>query len=129
MKRRNFFLLSLAGVATVAVPSYFIWNNRNIKKNLLYEPRILTSILEPSDIVDIGRIYREQFPEINHKKKLRNFLIENEDRENKDLEIILEATIKKDFQTGNTVVLDGWILSETEAIQCALFSTSELNQS
>lgn len=129
MKRRNFFLLSLAGIATVAVPSYYFWNKRNIKKNLLYEPRILTSILEPSDIVNIGRVYRAQFPEINLKKKLQNFLIENKDKEYRDLEIILEATIKKDFQTGNTVVLDGWILSETEAIQCALFSTSELNQS
>ncbi|MET6989497.1 hypothetical protein [Sediminicola arcticus] len=129
MKRRNFFLLSLAGVATVAIPSYYIWNNRNLRKNLLYEPRILTSILETSDIVTIGRIYSEQFPKIKLKKKLQNFLIENKDRENRDLEIILEATVKKDFQTGNTVVLDGWILSETEAIQCALFSTSELNQS
>jgi len=35
----------------------------------------------------------------------------------------LEESIKNDFETGNTVIVDGWILSRTEARQCALLST------
>jgi hypothetical protein len=30
--------------------------------------------------------------------------------------------IRRDFERGDTVVVDGWILSVTEARQCALFS-------
>ena len=34
----------------------------------------------------------------------------------------LEATIRDDFAAGRTVLLEGWVLSVTEARQCALFS-------
>lgn len=129
MKRRNFFLLSLAGLATVAVPSYYIWKNGNEKKNPLYEPKILTTILEPSDIVEMGRMYSEQFTDNGLEEKLQNFLTTNTDSKNGDVASILEQEVKRDYETGNTVILDGWILSETEAVQCALFSISESNQS
>ncbi|ALM08487.1 hypothetical protein SB49_12200 [Sediminicola sp. YIK13] len=127
MKRRNFFLLSLAGLATVAVPSYCVWKKSNKKKNPLYEPRILTTILEPSDIVEMGKMYCNQFPDNGLEEKLQGFLTENINKDTSDLASILEQEVKKDYETGNTVVLDGWILSETEAVQCALFSISESN--
>lgn len=129
MKRRNFFLLSLAGLATVAVPSYYIWRVRNEKKNPLYEPRVLTTILEPAVIVEMGRMYCEQFPDSGLEEKLQDFLMDNLDTENRDMATILEQEIKTDYKTGNTVILDGWILSETEAVQCALFSIAESNLS
>ncbi|MET7028738.1 hypothetical protein [Sediminicola luteus] len=129
MKRRNFFLLSLAGLATVAVPSYCIWKKSNEKKNPLYEPRILTTILEPSDIVEMGRMYCSQFPDNGLEEKLQDFLTDNVNTDTDDLASMLEQEVKKDYETGNTVILDGWILSETEAVQCALFSISESNLS
>ena len=33
--------------------------------------------------------------------------------------------IRNDFDAGRTVVVDGWLLSVTEARQCALYSTLE----
>lgn len=129
MKRRNFFLLSLAGLATVGVPSYYVWKNSNEKKNPLYEPKILNTILEPSDIVEIGRMYSEQFPDNGLEEKLQDFLTDNVHSKNGDLAAILEQEVKRDYESGNTVILNGWILSETEAVQCALFSISESNQS
>jgi len=33
--------------------------------------------------------------------------------------------IRDDFGAGRTVVVDGWLLSVTEARQCALYSTLE----
>ncbi|MFT4832369.1 MAG: hypothetical protein ACI815_002022 [Psychroserpens sp.] len=128
MKRSKFFLLSLAGLATVAIPSYYVWKNRNEKKNPLYEPRILSTILEPSEIVEMGRMYCGQFPNTGMEEKLQDYFKENVDTENGNLESILKQQVKKDYQTGNTIILDGWILSETEAVQCALFSISESNQ-
>jgi hypothetical protein len=37
----------------------------------------------------------------------------------------LEQQITVDYQSGNTVLLNGWLLSKTEARQCALFSLSK----
>ena len=34
----------------------------------------------------------------------------------------LERRIKEDYETGNIVTIEGWILSATEGRQCALFS-------
>jgi len=34
----------------------------------------------------------------------------------------LDQKVKQDFETGNTVLVKGWVLSVTEARQCALFS-------
>jgi hypothetical protein len=39
-----------------------------------------------------------------------------------NLATTLDQQIKNDFITGNMVMVDGWILSVTEARQCALFS-------
>jgi hypothetical protein len=38
---------------------------------------------------------------------------------------VLEKKVRQDFQENKTVVVDGWILSVTEARQCALFSLSQ----
>ncbi|MEO8404889.1 MAG: hypothetical protein ABI480_09845 [Chitinophagaceae bacterium] len=38
---------------------------------------------------------------------------------------LLEKKVHTDFATNNLVVANGWILSVTEARQCALFSLTE----
>ena len=37
------------------------------------------------------------------------------------------AQITDDYNKGNTVMIDGWILSRIEARQCALFSLIQTN--
>ena len=39
-----------------------------------------------------------------------------------DLKHRLRAQIQQDFETGRTVLLDGWIVAETEAQVCALLA-------
>jgi len=34
----------------------------------------------------------------------------------------IAATVRRDFETGRTVLVNGWVLAATEARQCALFS-------
>jgi hypothetical protein len=36
----------------------------------------------------------------------------------------IDAQVHDDFETGRTVLVSGWILSQTEARQCALYSLS-----
>jgi hypothetical protein len=41
------------------------------------------------------------------------------------LETLMEQKIHRDFEIGNTVNVKGWVLSATEARQCALFSIGQ----
>jgi hypothetical protein len=34
----------------------------------------------------------------------------------------VDGKIKSDFETGKTAVIKGWVISETEARQCALYA-------
>jgi len=81
---------------------------------------------------EIGASYREKFNKENHEKQLIGILLT--DSTNKVVPVtseeavinsLLEQKIQKDFETGNTVIIKGWILSVTEARQCALFSLTQ----
>ena len=81
---------------------------------------------------EIGASYREKFNNENHEKQLINILLT--DSTNKVVSVtseeavinsLLDQKIQKDFETGNTVIIKGWILSVTEARQCALFSLTQ----
>lgn len=113
MKRRNFILLASLGAVSIAVPSYLKYKN-NIE-SLLKLPLDLTYIHSLSSIVILGREYLNKFPSERNTERLSKILSEN-------YADGLQLTIKNDYKENNTVVLDGWILSKTEARQCALLS-------
>jgi hypothetical protein len=81
---------------------------------------------------EIGASYREKFNKENHEKQLINILLTDSTNtvvpvtsEEAVINSLLEQKIQKDFETGNTVIIKGWILSVTEARQCALFSLTQ----
>jgi hypothetical protein len=80
----------------------------------------------------IGRRYLAMVPEEANLKRLRaliyrtsgyeNFLLYyNKDNKLRDF---LAAKQQDDFRNDHTVILDGWLLSETEARLCALVALS-----
>jgi hypothetical protein len=83
----------------------------------------LLSVLGPDRVREIGSHYRGATPGENTAdalraaiSKSRGFhipLLGNES---------LDDQIEDDFEEGRTVVVDGWVLSVTEARQAALFS-------
>jgi hypothetical protein len=83
----------------------------------------LLALLGPDRVREIGSHYRTATPSENTAdalraaiSKSRGFhipLLGNES---------LDEQIEDDFEEGRTVVVDGWILSVTEARQAALFS-------
>jgi len=129
MKRRNFIVLSALTAATVSVPFLSCTSpNPELDKKLAV-PQILSQLLDEPTIRAIGKA----FPTVNADeysiKKLENLLAKNIAGEPvsantpaKDIYAILEHKIRDDFESGNTLVLNGWVLSLTEARQCALFS-------
>lgn len=80
-------------------------------------------------IIDIGIEYRKMHPKLDNKDKLIKQLMNNESgsdiKKTADLAVnekILEEKIVSDFRDLNTVIVKGWVLSVTEAQQCALFT-------
>ena len=118
MKRRNFILLGAAGVAAVSIPTAFHFFGDVEYDKALADPQSLSLIWDTQTIISTGNKYRLQTPAENTERSLVKKL-------KADL-LTLEEKIRKDFETGNTVIVDGWILSKTEARQCALFSITEL---
>ena len=71
----------------------------------------LLAMLGPDRVREIGAHYRTATPRENTADALRAAL-SNSSR----------AKVRDDFEAGRTVVVDGWVLSITEARQAALFS-------
>ena len=124
MKRKDFILLATTGIAAVAIPTsyYFLWD---VEYNpLLAQPKSLSMIWDTETINKTGSAYRLQVPGEEGQRSLVNQLLETS-ANGQATDSELEQTIKKDFETGNTVMIGGWVLSVTEARQCALFSTTQ----
>jgi len=126
MQRRNFILLSAAAVAAVGT-SYWYLNYYNQECNSsIVEPKSLSYIWDRDTIISVGTNYRKQLPEENNEKSLIKLLSDNTNDDISAIEV-LKKEIKNDFEKGNTVMINGWILSVTEARQCALFSIIQPN--
>jgi hypothetical protein len=117
MKRRNFILLGATGVATVSIPAAFYFLGDVEYDKALADPQSLSLIWDTQTIISTGNKYRSQTPAEDTERSLVKKLSAEPST--------LEEKIRKDFETGNTVIVDGWILSKTEARQCALFSITE----
>jgi hypothetical protein len=116
MKRRNFILLASTGAAAIAIPSIYLKYNAT-NNGFLEIPLPLTNIWDKETLLKIGNQYKTQFPDENTTEKLIDLLTQGKPN--------LELKIKKDFETDNIVIFDGWMLSKTEARQCALFSLTQ----
>jgi hypothetical protein len=129
MKRRNFILVTTAAALAVAsVPAYRYYQKRSRYFNPLITPDDLSRFCDEKAIREIGMAYRNMVPAEDEKKKLSDLLLTGEDGKltgtSDDLVVfeLLEKKIQKDFNEYNVQVIKGWVISTTEARQCALFS-------
>jgi hypothetical protein len=119
MKRRRFVIvlsvLFLSVVLFVIVKYY-----RKLTTPPLANPELLSLILDYKTIRTIGGKYRTKFPKEDNERMLTSYLTGNLDFQISGSS--LSTRILKDFEEGKIVIIDGWVLSVTEARQCALFS-------
>lgn len=127
MKRRNFVLLGTAGAALIAIPSWYYKYGDLDYDQLLTEPELLSHIWDTDSINDIGKIYRDKYPDENSEPKLVKLLMPANFNDTPSLSEALQTQIQEDYKTRAIVMVDGWLLSTTEARQCALFSLTQLN--
>ena len=91
-------------------------------------PAELGNFCEEKTIRDIGIQYRKLVPQESEKAKLEQVLLTDDAgksisaSDKNAVAELLDKKIQNDFNNYNIQILLGWVISVTEARQCALFS-------
>ena len=124
-------MTSAAAATGVVIAVLYNWKGEPQKRNpSIIDPLILSSFCDEQTLRSIGESYRNLTPEENSKEKLLNLLTSGLNMQNDSLKNVsaavnkLELNIEKEFKEINLVTIKGWIISRTEARQCALLSLS-----
>ena len=128
MKRRNFVLLSVYAGAAVSIPFTGCSSESAVAGKAWVQPGFLSHICDAKTLRDIGTAYREKVKDESREKELINLLLTDGNTVSSPDTVITTSLTKKieeDFLAGKTVIVKGWVLSQTEARQCALFSLTQ----
>ena len=122
MNRSSFLQQSALAAVAIAIPWLDSCNVQHDK--VLSRPDFLKGIMEKSTILSIGKAYVIAHPDEDQANTLATLLTTNHPDGSKatsaSLITFLKDSIEKDFREGRTVTVIGWVLSQTEARQCAL---------
>jgi hypothetical protein len=131
MKRRTFILSAVILATAIAIPAYYFRSRQSMRnKPPLIHPIMLSQFCDEQTIRKIGMTYRSMFKAENSENQLMTFLLQDSTANNSSLPAKsidssqLENKIELDFKENKIVIVNGWILSLTEARQCALLSLS-----
>ena len=125
MKRRNSIIAGSAVTVAISIPSICYFVNDDAYDAIIAEPVSLSMILDTQSISALGEQYRRRTPQEDSERRLVRSIMKGKAGTGKELMNELDETIKSEFGSGQTVIIDGWILSVTEARQCALFSINQ----
>jgi hypothetical protein len=121
MQRRTFIHLSAYTAVALALPLANSCTPSTEK--ILEQPLFFAHLADAKTISEAGNAYRKQFPGEDNKTTLTGLLLGGNTTEDKrNLQTLLDNRVEQDFKTGKTVTASGWVLSITEARQCALYS-------
>lgn len=112
MERRKFVFLTLAGTAAVSLPLSHCGGDNDTDF-----PDFLHSSIGKDKTNEIGKLYVERFPSEADRTKLKQLISETF---NGQPGTPVNLRIQNEFRTGKIVIINGWILSLTEARQSAL---------
>jgi len=118
LDRRHFLQLSALGVAAIVFPAC------ETDRATLERPRLL-DMLGPDRVRVIGKQYLSSTPTKTTADALRSAI--SKSRHESRIPLMprsLEDQVREDFIKGHTILVDGWVLSVTEARQSALFALS-----
>lgn len=122
MKRERFLFLSTAGAIALALPSWNGCRGPVTYPETLKELGDISNIWDVKQIKLIGKAYLSKNPSYSDQRSLVTSLLTNAPFDSSAIPEFLVRKIKEDYETGNTVMVNGWLLSETEAQKYALIS-------
>lgn len=114
--RRHFLQLSALGIVGTLIDI-----GCSTQRDRPLDQPYLIAILGPDRVRELGAHYRAQTPAENNADALRAAIAGNRQRIFAEP---LDKMIRDDFANGRVAIVDGWVLSLTEARQAALFSLS-----
>ncbi|MCU0381815.1 MAG: hypothetical protein MUE58_11560 [Chitinophagaceae bacterium] len=128
MKRRHFLRISLVGAAAAGLPIIGCDAFSGDKQHLS-RPLLLSKFCDEAAIVEIGKAYQSLDPVARDAKSLTEALLADiygNGRKPSAMDAIpikkVNERIERDFRENLVVYPAGWVLSRTEARQCALYS-------
>lgn len=130
MKRSTFIYYAAVGTAMAVVPLPGCKSN---KLSVLEKPQLLSRICDVNTIIHIGKSYRNDFSDNSRQQLIDNITAGTDGKgifpnvSDRSIASLVEEKVKDDFKSGRILVIKGWVLSETEARQCALFSLTNHN--
>lgn len=122
MKRRDFIGITAVGVAGLAWPGTSGAVDSATRATLAH-PHLLDVLRDDRLVADLGRRYRETVPAEDDPRALEAAILADAPAPPPaSARTWLEDQVQRDFATGRTVTVSGWVLSLTEARQAALYS-------
>ena len=123
MNRRIFLKLSSFTAAAISI-SILEGCKDDTATIAISKPSFFSRFADQQTIHDAGQAYLQMAATENSKSKLISLLKENtgETTNIAALQTVIDKKVQQDFDNGNTFIANGWVLSLTEARQCALFS-------
>jgi hypothetical protein len=134
LKRRTFVYLTIAGAAAFITPFSACRQTTESLTKTLGTPDLLASLLDDKTVREIGSLYRVRVSDEAPQDKLVAALLasvggrqnqSNSEAERAGLVQKLNNAVRNDFANGQIITIKGWVLSQTEARQCALYSLSK----
>ena len=124
MDRRKFIGIITAAALLIGLIGWFIREKVVGRRLQRLEPAELSRICTRDKMKELGSMYMELTGE-NSSDTLIGLLA---GKDNLPPGELLQKTIQRDFENNNTILIDGWLLSITEARQCALLSLKDESQ-
>ncbi len=117
--------MNALAVTAMAMPAFHCNISSSKPEQKLFTPKLLFQFCDEKTINKIGKDYGSKIGADYSQKKLKDMLaagINISGSSGSDVEAYLDGKIKDNFSKGQTVISRGWVISVTEARQCALFS-------
>jgi hypothetical protein len=134
LKRRTFVYLAVASAAAFITPFTACRQDPESLTKTLGTPDLLASLLDDKTVREIGSAYRLRVSDEAAQDKLVAALLAsvggNQNQSNSEADRArlaqqLNKVVRDDFANGQIITIKGWVLSQTEARQCALYSLSK----
>jgi uridylate kinase len=127
MQRRQFLQLTAMGGTVFLVTGMSCNQQHSVSYDLMERPDALAQICDMKTLKEIGMAYHGQMATEANADKLASLLLTDSaghpissTSDNTFIQDLLSKKIEQDFEKGSIVIVKGWILSVTEARQCAL---------
>jgi len=129
MNRRLFISLSGLGITAIGVSFTGLLDFDLSRESFCAKPDFLSRLSNDEALRSVGKEFLKLYPAEGSSAGLMTELyggpLKTDVLPRKDVRSIqkrLKNLIRNDFITGKTLILNGWVLSLTEARQCALFA-------